>query len=30
MIAAFTIIWMFVPRKRITSRYKPKRRVIEQ
>ncbi|CAK9780575.1 MFS general substrate transporter [Cutaneotrichosporon oleaginosum] len=30
MIAAFTIIWMFVPRKRITSLYTPKRRVIEQ
>ncbi|BEI90929.1 uncharacterized protein CcaverHIS019_0309990 [Cutaneotrichosporon cavernicola] len=30
MIAAFTTIWMFVPRKRITSRYTPKRRVIEK
>ncbi|GMK53546.1 hypothetical protein CspeluHIS016_0101320 [Cutaneotrichosporon spelunceum] len=29
MITAFTVIWMFVPRKRITSRYTPKRRVIK-
>lgn len=28
MIAAFTAIWAFVPRKRITSRYTPERRPI--